>query len=73
MEDLVIKMWTTEEVTKNPWWWIRNRGKIIDALEVIDLALEEYDEGCGLAFSDIPDKFEDIKNFFNDVCYPDWK
>lgn len=68
-----MKMWTTEEVAKSPWWWIRNRTKIIDALEVIDLALEEYDEGCGLAFSDIPDKFEDIKNFFNDVCYPDWK
>jgi len=66
-------MFTQEEISKNPWWWIRNRTKIIDALEVIDLALEEYDEGRGLAFSDIPDKFEDIKNFFNDVCYPDWK
>ena len=66
-------MYDLEEIKKNPWWWIRNRRKIIDALEVIDLALEEYDEGRGLAFSDIPDKFEDIKNFFNDVCYPDWK
>lgn len=66
-------MFTQEEISKSPLWWIRNREKIIDALEVIDLALEEYDEGCGLAFSDIPDKFEDIKNFFNDVCYPDWK
>jgi len=66
-------MFTQEEISKSPWWWIRNRTKIIDALEVIDLALEEYDEGRGLAFSDIPDKFEDIKNFFNDVCYPDWK
>lgn len=66
-------MYDPEEINKNPWWWIRNRGKINDALEVIDLALEEYDEGCGLAFSDIPDKFEDIKNFFDDVCYPDWK
>lgn len=66
-------MFTQEEISNSPWWWIRNRRKIIDALEVIDLALEEYDEGCGLAFSDIPDKFEDIKNFFNDVCYPDWK
>ena len=66
-------MWTTEEVDKNPWWWIRNRRKIIDALDIIDLALEEYDEGRGLAFSDIPEKFKDIQNFFNDVCYPDWK
>ena len=66
-------MYDPEKVAKSPWWWIRNRMKIIDALEVIDLALEEYDEGRGLAFSDIPDKFEDIKNFFNDVCYPDWK
>ena len=67
------KMWTLEKVEKSPWWWIRNRTKIRDALEVIAQALEEYDEGCGLAFSDIPDKFEDIQNFFDDVCYPDWK
>ena len=66
-------MWTTEEVDKNPWWWIRNRRKIIDALDIIDLALEEYDEGRGLAFSDIPEKFKDIQDFFNDVCYPDDK
>lgn len=65
------KMWTLEEVEKSPWWWIRNRTKIRDALEVIAQALEEYDEGCGLAFSDISDKFEDIQNFFDDVCYPD--
>ena len=51
----------------------KKQKKIINALEVIDMALEEYDEGCGLAGSDIPDKFEDIQNFFNDVCYPDWK
>ena len=48
-------MWTLEEVEKSPWWWIRNRTKIRDALEVIAQALEEYDEGRGLAFSDISD------------------
>ena len=51
----------------------KKQKKIINALEVIDMALEEYDEGCGLAGSDIPDKFEDIQNFFNDICYPDLK
>lgn len=66
-------MFTQEEISKSLWWWIRNRKEIINALNVIDTALEEYDEGCGLAGSDIPDKFEDIQNFFNDVCYPDRK
>lgn len=66
-------MYSPEELKKNPWWWIRNRGKIMDALDVIDTALEEYDEGYGLAFSDITDKFEEIKDFFNNVCYPDWE
>ena len=67
------KMFTPEEVAKSPWWWIRNRKEISNALEVIATALEEYDEGCGLAGSDIPNEFEDIQNFFEDVCYPDWK
>ena len=66
-------MITREEISKSPWWWIRNRKEIINALEVIDIALEEYDEGCGLAGSDIPNKFKDIQNFFDDVCYPDRK
>ena len=54
-------------------WWVRNRAKIMEALDVIDTALEEYDEMCGLAFSDIPEKFRDLQNFFSEVCYPDWK
>lgn len=54
-------------------WWVRNRVKIMEALDVIDTALEEYDEMCGLAFSDIPEKFRDLQNFFSEVCYPDFK
>ena len=51
--------------------WIRNRVEIMKALNVIDDALEEYDEICGLAFSDIPKKFRDLQNFLSEICYPD--
>ena len=66
-------MFTIEEIEKNPVPWIRNRGEIVKALDIIDDALEEYDELCGLAFSDIPEKFRDLQNFFSEVCYPDLK
>ena len=58
-----------KEINSSPWWWIRNKKEIENALETLDLALEEYDEDCGFAFTDIPQKIEEIKNFFNKICY----
>ena len=53
--------------TENPIPW---KAEIIKALDVIEDALEEYDEIYGLAFSDIPEKFRDLQNFFMEICYP---
>lgn len=51
-------------------YWIKERNNIFHALEVLDDALEEYDEICGLAFSSIPDELDNIRKFFEKICYP---
>lgn len=57
-----------KDAVDSPWGWIRNRGKIVEAIEVLEDALEDYDEGAGLAFEDVDEKLQDIKRFFNKVC-----
>ena len=57
-----------EDVLNSPWGWIRNRRKIAEAIETLEDALEDYDEGAGLAFEDVDEKLEDVKKFFYKVC-----
>lgn len=57
---------------KSPNWFVRNRTEIWAAIELIETALDEYDEVCGLAFSDIPEKFECVKDFIDKICFPEF-
>ena len=59
---------TAEERNKSSSYCIKFAADIFRCLEELDDALEEYDEECGLAFSDIPNKFNDIKEFFKRAC-----
>ena len=59
---------TEEERKKSHSYCIKYAREIWESLENIECALDEYDEECGLAFSDIPDKFDDIKEFFREAC-----
>ena len=57
-----------EDAIKSPWGWIRHRREIAEAIEILEYALEDYDEGAGLAFEDVDEKLQDIKEFFDKVC-----
>lgn len=59
---------TEEERKKSSSYCIKFAKEIFESLENIEDALEEYDEENGLAFSDIPNKFNDIKAFFREAC-----
>lgn len=59
---------TPEERSKSTSYCVKFAAEIFICLEKLEDALEEYDEECGLGFSDIPDKLDDIKNFFKKAC-----